>query len=106
MDGASKVKCAEQVTTNICAIFNFFFNCEFCHELARTVYIIQWEASQNKHQPTVEKYSLERLVTKLSFFKKGGFWMHRSRNPAVKSAGKWISRFKANWPQCDLYQAS
>lgn len=32
MDGASKVKCAEQVTTNICAII--FLNCEFCHELA------------------------------------------------------------------------
>lgn len=25
MEGASKVKCAEQVTTIVCTIFNFFF---------------------------------------------------------------------------------
>lgn len=68
MDSASKVECAEQVTSydeHLCLFFFFIFNCELCHELARTVYIIQWEVSQNKHQPTVEKYSLERLVTKL-----------------------------------------
>lgn len=101
VDGASKVECAEQVTTNICAII--FFNCELCHELAWTVSIIERESSQSKHQPTLAGKVSHRVV--VVYFKKGGFGMPRSRNAAEKSAGKWISRFKVNWPQCGWYQA-
>jgi len=83
MDSASKVKRAEQVTTNICAII-FFCNCEFCHELAQTVYIIQWGVSQNKHQPTVEKQSGKVSHKVVVIFEKRRFLDASVQKPSSK----------------------
>lgn len=61
---ASQVKCAEQLTMNICAFFSFLLITSFAmswHEQC----ILSSGKLAKINTSGVEKYSLERLVTKL-----------------------------------------